>query len=53
MPHQTLNDYLSFVIPPLQLRAFSHIMSDMTTQLVRYGVIDLRISSSDHSNKFI
>jgi uncharacterized membrane-anchored protein len=30
----------------LQLRAFSHIMSSMTTKLVIYGVIDLIISSS-------
>ncbi len=44
MPRQTLNDYLSFATHPLQLKAFSHIMSDMTTKLVIYGVIDLRIS---------
>jgi len=43
MPHQTLNDYLSFVIHPLQLKAFSHIMSNMITKLVIYGVINLRI----------
>ncbi len=46
MTHQTLNDYLSFAIRPLQLRAFDHIMSGMTTKLVIYGVIDLRISFS-------
>ncbi len=45
MPRQTLNDYLSFVTCPLQLWAFSHIMSSMTTKSIIYGVIDLRISS--------
>jgi hypothetical protein len=43
MSRQTLNDYLSFATRPLQLRAFSHIMSGMTTTLVIYGIIDLRI----------
>ncbi len=47
MPHQTLNDYLSFVTCPLQLKAFSHITFNMTIKLVIYGVIDLRISSND------
>jgi hypothetical protein len=46
MPCQTLNDYLSFATCPLQLKAFNHIMSDMTTKLVIYGVIDLKISSN-------
>jgi hypothetical protein len=46
MSHQTLNDYFSFATHPLQLRAFSHIMSDMTTKSVIYRVIDLIISSS-------
>jgi hypothetical protein len=41
-----INDYLSFVICLLQLKAFSHIMSDMTTKSIIYGVIDLRISYS-------
>jgi hypothetical protein len=41
MSHQTLNDYFSFATHPLQLRAFSHIMSDMTTKSVIYRVIDL------------
>jgi len=50
IPCQTLKDCLSFAIHPLQLRAFSHIMSDMTTKLLIYGVIDLRISSS--ANKY-
>ncbi len=40
---QTLNDYLSFATCQLQLKTFSHIMSGMTTKLVIYGVIDLRI----------
>jgi hypothetical protein len=31
---------------PLQLKAFSHIMSGMTTKLIIYGVIDLKFSSS-------
>jgi hypothetical protein len=53
MPHQTLDDYLSFVTHPLQLKAFSHIMSDMITKSVIYGVIGLRISSIDHFSKFI
>ncbi len=47
VPCQTLNEYLSFVICPLQLMAFSCIMFDMTTKLVIYGVIDLRISFND------
>ncbi len=42
MPHQTLINQLSFIIHPLQLRAFNHIMSSMTTKSVIYGVIDLR-----------
>ncbi len=46
MPRQTLNDYLSFATRPLQLRAFNHIMSGMTTKLVIYGVINSRISFS-------
>jgi hypothetical protein len=46
MLRQTLNDYLSFAIRSLQLRAFSHTMSNMTTKSVIYGVIDLRISSN-------
>ncbi len=41
---QTLNDYLSFAIRPLQLRAFNHIMYGMTTKSIIYGVIDLKIS---------
>jgi hypothetical protein len=44
MSRQTLNDYLSFATRSLQLRAFSHIVSSMTTKLVIYGTIDLRIS---------
>ncbi len=51
MPRQTLNDYLSFVIHPLQLRAFSHIISSMTTKSIIYGVIDLRISFSEVENE--
>jgi hypothetical protein len=48
MPCQTLNDYLFFATCLLQLRAFKSYMSNMTTKLVIYGVIDLRISSSDY-----
>ncbi len=47
MPHQTLNDYLSFATCSLQLRAFSHIMFNMITKLVIYGVIYLRIYFND------
>ncbi len=43
MPCQTLNDYLSFATCSLQLKAFSHIVFGMTTKLVIYGIIDLRI----------
>jgi len=50
MPRQTLNDYLSFAICLLQLRAFKSYMFNMLTKLVIYGVIDLRISSSGSSN---
>ncbi len=50
MPRQTLNDYLSFAIRLLQLRASKSYMFDMTTKLIIYGVIDLRISSSGSSN---
>jgi hypothetical protein len=44
MPRQTFNDCLSFTICLLQLKAFSNIMYGMTTKLVIYGIIDLRIS---------
>jgi hypothetical protein len=53
VPCQTLNDCLSFATHPLQLRAFSHTMSDMTTKLVIYRFIDLRISSNESKNLFI
>jgi len=43
---QTLNDYLSFAIRPLQLKAFNHIMYGMTTKSIIYGVIDLKFSSN-------
>jgi len=46
VPHQTLNDYLSFVIHPLQVRAFNHIMSGIITKSIIYGIIDLKFSSS-------
>jgi hypothetical protein len=49
MSCQTLNDYLSFVTYPLQLRAFNHIMFGMTTKLVIYGIIDLIFFSNDQS----
>ncbi len=41
------NDCLSFVTYLLQLKAFNHIMYGMTTKLIIYIVIDLRISSND------
>ncbi len=47
MPHQTLNDYLSFATSSLQLPAFSHIMFNMTTKSFIYGIIGLRISFND------
>jgi hypothetical protein len=47
VPHQILNNYLSFATCPLQLSAFSHILSRMTTKSIIYGIIDLRISSSE------
>jgi hypothetical protein len=43
---QTLNDYLSFATCPLQLRAFRHILSSMTTKSIIYGIINLKNSSS-------
>jgi hypothetical protein len=46
MSCQTFYDCLSFVIYPLQLKAFSHIMFRMTTTSIIYGIIDLIISSS-------
>ncbi len=46
VPCWTFNDYSSFAAHPLQLRAFSHIMSKMITKSVIYGIIDLRISSN-------
>ncbi len=46
MPHQTFNDYLSFATCLLQLKVYSHVMCDMTTKSIIYGVIDLRISSN-------
>jgi hypothetical protein len=46
MKSATLNDYLSFVICLLQLRAFKHILFSMTTKSIIYGVINLTISSS-------
>ncbi len=46
MPHQTLNDYLSFVIRPLQLRAFNHIMFSIIMKSIINGVIDLKNSFS-------
>jgi len=44
--HQTLNDYLSSATCLLQLKTFSHIVSNMTTNLIIYGIIELKISSS-------
>jgi hypothetical protein len=46
MPRSTFNDSLSFAIYPLQLKAFSHVMSSMTAISITYEIIDLRISSS-------
>jgi hypothetical protein len=51
MSCQTFNDFLSFDICLLQLKAFSHIMFDMTTESVICEVINLRISSSESMNK--
>jgi len=53
MPHQTLNDYLSFASRSLQLRAFSHMMSYMIIKSIIHGVIGLRISSSVKTFQFI
>jgi len=50
MPLQTLNDYLSFATHLLQPRASKSYMFDMTTKLVIYGIMDLRISSSKHKS---
>jgi hypothetical protein len=47
VPCRTFHDYFSFAIHLLQLKAFSHIMSNMITKSIIYGVIDLRISSSE------
>jgi len=51
VPLQTLNDYLSFATHPLQIRAFNHIMSSMTTKSVIYGIINLRISFNEVENE--
>jgi hypothetical protein len=42
----TFNDCLFFATHPLELKAFSHIMSSMTTKSFIYGLIDLRFFSS-------
>ncbi len=47
VPCQTLNDCLSFITHPSQLRAFNHTMSGMISKLVIYRLIDLRTSSSE------
>ncbi len=47
VPRQAFNDSLSFAIYPLQLKAFSHVMSRMITIWITYEIIDLRISSSE------
>jgi hypothetical protein len=49
VPCQTLNDYLSFVILPLQLRAFKSYMYGMTIESIIYRVIDLKF----YSNKIL
>jgi hypothetical protein len=51
VPCQTFNDFLSFDICLSQLKAFSHIMFDMTTKSNMYEVINLRISSSEFMHK--
>jgi hypothetical protein len=53
MSCQTLNDCLSFATHLLELTAFTHTMSNMTTKLVIYGLINLRISSSDYTTLLI
>jgi hypothetical protein len=42
---RTFHDYFSFATHLLQLKAFSHIMSNMIRKSVIYEVIDLRIFS--------
>jgi hypothetical protein len=51
VPCQTFNDFLSFDICLLQLKAFSHLMFDMTTKSIICEVINLRISSSESMHK--
>ncbi len=53
MPRQTLNECLSFTTHPLQLRAFTHTMSNMTTKLVIYGFIDLKFYFSHYTTLLI
>ncbi len=51
MSCQTFNDFLSFDICLLQLKAFSHIMFDMTTESIICEVINLRISFIESMHK--
>jgi hypothetical protein len=48
MPCQTLNDYLSFATHLLQLKAFSHILSGMTSKSIIDGVIDFFKNSNPY-----
>jgi len=47
VPRWTFNDSLSFVIYPLQLKAFSHVMSSMITISITYEIIDLKFSFNE------
>ncbi len=51
VPCQTFNDFLSFDICLLQLKAFIHIMFDTTTKSIICEIINLRISSSESMHK--
>jgi hypothetical protein len=50
---QQLNDYFSFAICSLQLRAFIHIMSYMTTKIIIHEIIGLKVFFSVKTFQFI